>query len=369
MLEILITTFNSLINNPLTYATLIIILGIIGIIFFMIYFLKSSNNPYILERFFNKNIKKIQMLEVDIIENEPIITARGIGLLGNKGLYFENKDIVVEIPDEFFTLGNDLKRIFYKNMGKITILPIKLSINPLTEEDKIKIEQLKEANKNKKKTANPYLISKYFNKDIKKVLMYETEVIGNSIMLENKGVGLLGEKGLYFNGYLYDIKKENIKKGLDTLKLFFRRIDEKTIIPINININYLKEIKQEENIIKTENIGTSNFNIVNNDKTILLTDIYISTYINKIKSIITQNQSDVENLLNRYGGMAGIIIVGFLTLLLAGFFMTSMMGKMLEVKCDTEYKIMVDKTRDNQKTITEIKKEETNPFFNIQPNG
>lgn len=142
-----------------TYA--VILLGMGGIIFILMKMVSEKNNPYAFEQYFNKDIIKIRMYEVEPASydenvSKPIFDFKQFGLYGKLGLYFAGYNY--PIARAMLTrMGNKEYALFYRSGGKkgiMPVMPLDIKNNKkLSEEDKIKEMELKKID-----PVNPKLI-------------------------------------------------------------------------------------------------------------------------------------------------------------------------------------------------------------------
>lgn len=109
--------------------------GVIAIMGIAMFAMKNNRNPYAFSYIklpggkviaTNKSVREVAMYEVKRVQNIPIPTYRGAALKGNRGFYFPMTDMIYEIPEAFFVDAYDTQKLFFRQIGKVGILPLML---------------------------------------------------------------------------------------------------------------------------------------------------------------------------------------------------------------------------------------------------
>lgn len=143
----MVGTFGGVLTNPLVLG-FVVVFGIVGFYLWSNYN-RMKNNPYFMDsiqkRFMVNAVKKrYKVITVNYMRighnNNIIISAIRRELLGNKGLYMEYLDEVVNIPSEYFITGAGDDDILYYVITDANIgYPVKLELIKETEDAERKV--------------------------------------------------------------------------------------------------------------------------------------------------------------------------------------------------------------------------------------
>jgi len=207
---------------------------------------------------------------------------------------------------------------------------------------------------------NPYPFP-FLDKTIKKVMMFEVDIIGNQVVATFKGNALYGSKGLYYSltDTLYEIPSDFYLKGYDNkMRLFYKRYGKIGILPLRVFGSVISEVdvraieqKEKEYRSNTEAYKKTIFSnpLANPERavyhadmpggqmmitsmdakmTLMLTDSYISTFYKKLASISMQTRDNFDNFLKEHGTDIKIILLAFITLLITAWGVASMIKEL-----------------------------------------
>lgn len=182
-----------------------------------------------------------------------------------------------------------------------------------------------------------YFITRFFDKSVKKVMMFEVEIVGNQPIASFKGHALYGSKGLYFGltDTVYEIPTDMFLKGYDSIRLFYKRYGKIGILPLrvfafDISENKIGELEKnkEGKLVVSEYGGNIGISLVDAKMTLLLTDSYISTFYRRLMAISLQTRDSFDNFVKEHGGSIMIVIVSLFALAITAWGMASMLKEL-----------------------------------------
>ena len=145
----MVGTFGGVLTNPLVLG-FVVVFGVVGFYLWSNYN-RMKNNPYFMDsiqkRFMINAVKKrYKVITVNYMRighnNNIIISAIRRELLGNKGLYMEYLDEVVNIPSEYFITGAGDDDILYYVITDANIgYPVKLELIKEAEDAEKKVQR------------------------------------------------------------------------------------------------------------------------------------------------------------------------------------------------------------------------------------
>lgn len=200
---------------------------------------------------------------------------------------------------------------------------------------------------------NPYQFTQYFDRSIMRISVFEVEGTEPSsfenprvskVIFTQRGKGLFGSEGFYYNGMVYSIPYEliNLSRTMQP-SLMVIRVGKYGIMPLSVllvpseacekhsdvkvrgtkpyfPIKYPQRISAEieEEKLKYENLPMTSFNLVmlkpSTEMLNYMTDSNITSFFYRQRSIIRKVESNLEQLV-KFVAAFGVVVIGAIVII------------------------------------------------------